>query len=307
VVETVAFVGLGTMGRPMALNVVKGGFALRTFDIVPSALEALATAGATAAASPADAASGADIVITMLPNGSHVEEAVFGPECVAEAISPDALFIDMSTIAPAVTDGIARRLAERGIAMLDAPVGRQQQHAVEGKLLIMVGGEKADLDRARPVLDRMGDTIVHCGPVGSGSRMKLVNNFMSITLNAVTAEALTLAEASGLNVELARQVMLGTVAGTGHMGTTYPAKVLKGDLSPGFMIDLALKDLGLALDLGRELGIPLETGRVAEKAHRAAGDAGHGRHDWMALYAHARERMGQKTLGRIQAVVATPA
>ena len=295
-VETVAFVGLGTMGRPMALNVVKGGFALRAFDIVPSAVEALAAAGATAAASPADAASGADIVITMLPNGSHVEEAVFGPECVAEAISPDALFIDMSTIAPAVTDGIARRLAERGIAMLDAPVGRQRQHAVEGKLLIMVGGEKADLDSARPVLDRMGDTIVHCGPVGSGSRMKLVNNFMSITLNAVTAEALTLAEASGLNVELARQVMLGTVAGTGHMGTTYPAKVLKGDLSPGFMIDLALKDLGLALDLGRELGIPLETGRVAEKAHRAAGDAGHGRHDWTALYAHARERMGQKTL-----------
>src|SRR5829696_7306852 len=267
------------MGRPMALNVVKGGFALRAFDIVPSAVEALAAAGATAAVSPADAASGADIVITKLPNGSHVEEAVLGPECVAEAISPDALFIDMSTIAPAVTDGIARRLAERGIAMLDAPVGRQQHHAVEGKLLIMVGGEKADLDRARPVLDRMGDTIVHCGPVGSGSRMKVVNNFMSITLNAVTAEALTLAEASGLNVELARQVMLGTVAGTGHMGTTYPAKVLKGDLSPGFMIDLALKDLGLALDLGRELGIPLETGRVAEKAHRAAGEAGHGRHD----------------------------
>ena len=155
-VEIVAFVGLGTMGRPMALNVVKGGFALRAFDIVPSAVGALTAAGAIAATSPADAASSADIVITMLPNGSHVEEAVFGPGGLAEAISPDALFIDISTIAPAVTDGVARRLAERGIAMLDAPVGRQQQHAVEGKLLIMVGGEKTDLDRAWPVLDRMG-------------------------------------------------------------------------------------------------------------------------------------------------------
>lgn len=291
--ETVAFIGLGTMGRPMALNIAKGGFALRIFDIVPSAMEAFMAAGATATASPRDAAAGADVVITMLPNGSHVEEAVFGPEGVAEAISPDALFIDMSTIAPAVTDGVARRLAERGIAMLDAPVGRQQQHAVEGKLLIMAGGEKADLDRARPVLDRMGDTIVHCGRVGSGSRMKVVNNFMSITLNFVTAEALTLAEASGLDVELARKVMLGTVAGTGHMGTTYPAKVLKGDLSPGFMIDLALKDLGLALELGRGLGLALETGRVAQEAYSAAGEAGHGRHDWTALYAHVRERMGQ--------------
>ncbi len=126
----------------MALNVVKGGFALCAFDIVPSAMEALVAAGAVAAASPRDAAAGADVVITMLPNGSHVEEAVFGPEGLAEAISPRALFIDMSTIAPAVTDGVARRLAERGIAMLDAPVGRQQQHAVEGKLLIMAAARR---------------------------------------------------------------------------------------------------------------------------------------------------------------------
>jgi 4-hydroxybutyrate dehydrogenase / sulfolactaldehyde 3-reductase len=288
VIRTVAFIGLGTMGRPMALNVLKGGSALRAYDIVPSAVQALADAGAAPAASPADAARGADAVITMLPNGSHVEEAVFGPDGVAGAMASDALYIDMSTIAPETTDRIAKRLSERGIRMLDAPVGRQQQHAVEGKLLIMVGGEAGDLDRARPVLERMGDTIIHCGPVGSGSRMKIVNNFMSIALNATTAEALTLAEASGLDVELARKVMLGTVAGTGHMGTTYPAKVLKGDLSPGFMIDLAIKDLGLALDLGRNLGLTLETGQVAARAYEAARAEGHGRHDWTALYAHVR-------------------
>ena len=289
--RTVAFIGLGTMGRPMALNILRRGFSVRAFDILPEAVEALAAAGATPAGSPADAARGADVVITMLPNSSHVEEAVFGPAGVAEGIGQGALYIDMSTIAPATTDAIARRLAGRGVAMVDAPVGRQQQHAVEGNLLIMVGGAEDEVARARPILDCMGDTIIHCGPVGSGARMKLVNNFMSITLNATTAEALALAEASGLEVELARKVMLGTVAGTGHMGTTYPAKVLKGDLSPGVMIDLALKDLRLALDLGHTVGLGLDSGRTAEKAYVEATQAGHGRHDWTALYAHVRDHM----------------
>src|SRR6266540_768128 len=227
---TVGFIGLGTMGRPMALNVIKAGFALRAYDIAPGAVAALAGAGAMATSSPAEAARGAEIIITMLPNGPHVEEAVFGLNGISETIGRDALFVDMSTIAPLTTDAVARRLAERGIAMLDAPVGRLPQHAIEGKLLIMVGGEAAHLERVRPVLEKMGDTIVHCGPIGSGARMKIVNNFMSITLNATTMEALTLAEASGLDPELARKVMLGTAAGQGHMGSTYPAKVLKGDL-----------------------------------------------------------------------------
>jgi 4-hydroxybutyrate dehydrogenase / sulfolactaldehyde 3-reductase len=288
--KTIGFIGLGTMGRPMASNLLKGGFALRAFDIVPSAINALGSAGVTSTGSPAEAAQGADVVITMLPNSSHVDEAVFGALGVADGIARDALYIDMSTIAPAMTDSLASRLAERGIAMVDAPVGRQQQHAIEGKLLIMAGGKASDIERARPVLERMGDTIVHCGPVGSGSRMKIVNNFMSTTLNATTAEALTLAETSGLDVELARKVMLGTVSGTGHMGTTYPAKVLKGDLAPGFMVDLALKDLRLAIEFGDSLGLELDTGRTAERVYVAASEAGHGKHDWTALYAYYRQR-----------------
>jgi 4-hydroxybutyrate dehydrogenase/sulfolactaldehyde 3-reductase len=274
----------------MALNLLKGGFQLVVFDIVPEAMSTLIDAGAAGAGSPAEAARVADCVITMLPNGSHVEEAVFGPSGIAETIRKDALYIDMSTIAPLVTDRIAARLGKRGIAMVDAPVGRSVQHAVDGKLLIMVGGTADAVERARPVLERMGDTIVHCGPAGAGSRMKIVNNFMSITLNATTAEALTLAEASGLDPELARQVMLGTAAGMGHMGSNYPAKVLKGDLTPGFMIDLAMKDLGLALELGESLDLPLDTGRAAVNAYKSARDAGHGRHDWTAVYAHARGR-----------------
>lgn len=293
-IRTIGFVGLGTMGKPMARNLLKGGFALRVNDLVPEAGADLVREGATWAASPAEAARGVDCVITMLPNGPNVEAALFGKDGLADAIGKSALYIDMSTIAPAVTDTVAARLAERGIAMLDAPVGRLPQHAAEGKLLIMVGGDAADLERARPLFDKLGDTIVHCGPVGAGARMKLVNNFMSITLNATTAEALTLAEASGLDPELARKVMLGTAAGQGHMGTTYPAKVLKGDISPGFMIDLAAKDLGLALELGSQVGLDLATGRAAQSTYADAQRQGQGRSDWTALYACTRVRLQKK-------------
>jgi 4-hydroxybutyrate dehydrogenase / sulfolactaldehyde 3-reductase len=286
----IGFIGLGTMGRPMARNLLNAGFILRVFDIESKAAEALVSAGATPATSAADAARGAESLITMLPNGEHVEAAVFGPAGAVETMEQGSLFIDMSTIAPAVTDRIASKLTEHGIATLDAPVGRSSQHAIEGKLLIMVGGAEGDLNRARPALDKLGDTIVHCGPIGSGARMKLVNNFMSITLNVTTAEALMLAEASGLDPELARKVMLGTVAGQGHMGTTYPAKVLTNDLTPGFMVDLAHKDLRLAVELASQLGVAVPTALAAREAYELARDVGHGRHDWTAVYAALRDR-----------------
>jgi 4-hydroxybutyrate dehydrogenase / sulfolactaldehyde 3-reductase len=286
----IGFIGLGTMGGPMARNLLKAGFALRVFDIEPKAAQALVSAGATAATSAADAARGAEAVITMLPNGEHVEAAAFGAAGAVETMQRGSLFIEMSTIAPSVTERLARKMTERGIAMLDAPVGRSPQHAVEGKLLIMVGGTEADLNRARPALEKLGDTIVHCGPAGSGARMKLVNNFMSITLNVTTAEALTLAEASGLDPQLARKVMLGTTAGQGHMGTTYPAKVLRNDLTPGFMVDLAHKDLGLALELASQLGVAVPTALAAGQAYDLARSEGHGRHDWTAVYSVLRGR-----------------
>lgn len=292
--STIGFIGVGTMGAPMARNIAKGGHVVRAFDVSEAALASVAANGITAAISPADAARGADYVITMLPNASHVEEAAFKPEGFAEAMDRSALYVDMSTIAPTATDSLAARMAERGIAMVDAPVGRQQQHAVEGKLMIMVGGGEADVARVRPILDLMGDTIIHCGPVGAGSRTKIVNNYMSITLNVLSAEALLLAERSGLDAEIARKVMMGTVAGQGHFGTTYPAKVLKGDLAPGFMIELALKDLGLALELARQIDSPVATGSVAEQLYREARDSGRGREDWTAIYAMMRGRTGAR-------------
>ena len=282
------------MGAPMARNLLKAGFALRVFDVSPNASQAVAAAGAAQAASPADAAREVQAVITMLPNGEDVEAAVFGPAGAIESMQQGSLLVEMSTIAPAVTDRIASKLKTRGIGMLDAPVGRSSQHAVEGKLLIMVGGGEADLQRARPILEKLGDTIVHCGKSGNGARMKVVNNFMSITANVTTAEALLLAEASGLDPELARKVMLGTTAGQGHMATTYPAKVLRNDLSPGFMIDLAHKDLGLGLDLASQLGVAVPTGTAAKPIYDLARSEGQGRNDWTAIYAFLRHRWRKK-------------
>jgi 4-hydroxybutyrate dehydrogenase/sulfolactaldehyde 3-reductase len=288
----IGFIGVGTMGAPMARNIAKGGHRVKAFDLDVAAVERLADAGIAPAASAADAARHVDVLITMLPNSSHVEKAAFGEGGFAEVLSRDALYIDMSTIAPATTDAIAARMAEKGVAMVDAPVGRQQSHAVAGKLLIMAGGEPEHVERAKPILSLMGDTIIHCGRVGMGSRMKIVNNYMSIALNSLAAEALVLAERSGLDPDLAREVMLGTVAGQGHFGTTYPAKVLKGDLAPGFMIDLAMKDLRLALDLAASLDAPVETGMAAAGSYEKAQGEGRGREDWTAVYAATRRRAG---------------
>lgn len=268
----------------MARNLLRAGFDVKAFDINRDAVAALEDDGAHPAESPADAARDCDELITMLPNGESVESALFGESGIAGALPRNALYIDMSTILPAQTDRIGKRLREQGTSMVDAPVGRSSQHAVDGKLLIMAGGEAGDLERARALLDCLGDTIVHCGPLGSGGRMKIVNNYMSIALNVLTAESLTMAERAGLDPELARQVMLGTVAGQGHMATTYPAKVLKGDLTPGFMVDLAHKDIGLALAMAAELDAPSWMGAVAQQAYGLARRDGRGSQDWTALY-----------------------
>jgi|SRR5579872_3673537 len=286
--EKIAFVGLGTMGGPMARNLVRAGYTVRVYDTNPEAVAKLVKEGAVAAATPADAARDADVAITMVPDSPQVEDALLAANGIASTLPQSAVYIDMSTIAPSATDRFIAALEKRGIDMVDAPVGRSPQHAADGKLLIMVGATPAVLERVRPILERMGDTIIHCGPPGMGARMKVVNNFMSVTLNVTTAEALTLAERSGLNPDIALSVMRGTTAGQGHMSTTYPAKVLRGDHTPGFAIDLAYKDLGLALDLAREVGLDVPTAVAARPVYDAARKDGHGREDWTALYTYLR-------------------
>jgi 4-hydroxybutyrate dehydrogenase/sulfolactaldehyde 3-reductase len=289
---TVGFIGLGQMGAPMSRNLMKkGGHKLRVYDATPAAIEALVKDGSTPAKSPKDAAKGAAVVFTMLPIGSIVEEVVFGVDGIVEGIARDALYIDMSTILPADTDRIGKRLAARGIAMVDAPVGRTSAAAVAGTSTFMVGGAPADVARARPYLEAMGEAIVHCGPLGTGARMKLVNNYMSCVLNLLTAEALTMAEACGIPVETALEVLRGTPAGRGHINTTWPNKALKGDATPEFMLDLAFKDLGLALETAAGVNVPLATGAVARQMYALARAQGRGRDDWTTAIYHTVRRL----------------
>ncbi|EAA2166327.1 sulfolactaldehyde 3-reductase, partial [Shigella sonnei] len=238
------------------------------------------------------AAAGAEFIITMLPNGDIVRQVLLGEKGVCEAVSSDALLIDMSTIHPLQTDALIRELQEKGISMMDAPVGRTSVNAIDGTLLILAGGTDEQIARARPILMCMGNELVEAGGPGMGIRVKLINNYMSIALNALSSEAAVLCESLGLNLDVAIKVMSGTAAGKGHFTTTWPGKVLKGDLSPAFMVDLALKDLRIAVDVARETGAPLNMGIAAESYYAAASQDGKGRQDWSALLNQVRQQAG---------------
>lgn len=289
---TVGFIGLGQMGRPMARNLARGGHTVRVFDSSAAAVEGLVAEGAVGCASPAECAKGAEVVITMLPNGDIVRSVLFGDQGVVGAISKDAVVIDMSTIHPAQTDAIAADLKARGIAFVDAPVGRTSDHAEKGTLLILAGADADMVAKLAPLFDKMGSETIVTGAVGRGIRVKIINNYMSIALNSLSAETAALCEAIGLPFETALAVMSGTPAGKGHFTTSWPGKVLKGDLTPAFMIDLAHKDIGIALDLANQVHLPMPMGAAAREVYSAARAAGRGRQDWSAILEHVRQLGG---------------
>ncbi|WP_373356257.1 sulfolactaldehyde 3-reductase [Pseudoroseicyclus sp. CXY001] len=287
----IGFVGLGTMGLPMALNLVRGGHDVAGFDLSQAALDTLAEAGGRAATSAADAATGSALTITMLPRAEHVETAVFGPGGILEGAAPDTILVNMSTILPDETLALAKRLDGK-MRMLDAPVGRSALEAKRGALLILASGTADAQAAAAPAFDCMGNKTIDCGELGNGSRVKIINNFMGVSLNALTAEALTLAEASGLDLRLALDVMRGTIAGIGHMGVTYPNKVLKGDLEPGFPSELAHKDLALAMRLAADRHTPAPMGAAALQTYSIVLSQGDGRLDYCAVFPTLRRLAG---------------
>ncbi|EPJ5580711.1 sulfolactaldehyde 3-reductase [Citrobacter farmeri] len=290
----IAFIGLGQMGAPMASNLLKQGHQLSVFDVDADAVQRLVEKGAQPARSPAQAAEGAEFVITMLPNGDLVRRVLLGEEGVCESLSPQALVIDMSTIHPLQTDKLIAELHAKGFAMMDVPVGRTSDHAVAGTLLLLAGGTPDQVEHATPVLMAMGNELINAGGPGMGIRVKLINNYMSIALNALSAEAAVLCEALGLSFDVALQVMSGTPAGKGHFTTSWPNKVLKGDLSPAFMIDLAHKDLGIALDVANQLHVPVPLGAASREVYNQARAAGRGREDWTAILEQVRTTAGLK-------------
>ena len=291
----IGFIGLGAMGLCMARNLLSNGHKVIGFDFSKVAMDAHVENGGEIAISAAEASAEANFAIAMLPNGDAVKQAVLGPSGVAENLPNDSLFIDMSTIHPLETDQIRQDLLDQGIAMVDAPVGRTSVEAELGKSLFMVGAEKCDFDAVQPILACMGDTFIDCGGPGTGSRMKIVNNLMTTSLNVLTAQVLTFSAATGLNQNVALEVMGGTAAGRGHMSTTYPSKVLRGDLEPAFMIDLAKKDLDIAIKFSETLGVPISMAIQAEKIYTDAQVDGRGRQDWTAIFDMLQKKQHSKS------------
>jgi 4-hydroxybutyrate dehydrogenase/sulfolactaldehyde 3-reductase len=279
----VAFVGLGTMGRPMALNLIAKGHDLAVYDINKRSTERFDKQRCRIAASPSDAARDAEVVITMLPSSREVREAVLGPSGAVSAMRAGVLFIDMSTGSASESALLAGELADRGIRMLDAPVGRTPHDAERRTLMIIVGGREDDVAFARPLFEAMGDTIHHMGPSGCGIRTKLVNNYMSMVNILLVAEALTLAAKCGLDRSRVVQVLSGTTAGRGQLSVNYPKKVLAGDITPDFPLRMGLKDIGLALDLGAEVGAPLSLGSTAREYFALAKSWGREEQDCTAM------------------------
>lgn len=282
-IKSIGFVGLGTMGMGMAGQLLKHGFAVRGFDVDAAKTAALAADGAVACASIREVCDAADAIITMLPREEHVRDVLMGDDGVTQHARPGTLVIEMSTIFPAASLAIGAALKTAGLRMMDAPVGRTPADARTGTLLILAGGERADFDLALPLFEAMGDKVLHLGPPGSGIRMKVINNYMSMVNMVLTAETLALARKAGIELAAAAEVLQNTVAGRGQINVNYPRKVLAGDISPDFPIALGRKDLSLATKLGEELGVPLFLGASASQLFVAACESGRAGQDCTAM------------------------
>lgn len=280
---TVGFIGLGRMGRPMASNMCRKGFRLVVNDINKDAVKELELLQAKGAATVAEVARQSEVIITMLPDGPVVREVVGGPDGIIANAPEGALIMDMSTVEPGTTDDLAAQAKAKGLAYVDAPVGRLAAHADRGESLFMVGAEPEDFERVKPMLEAMGTTIYHCGGVGTGTRTKLVNNFLAVASCQFNAEALALSQGLGLNLESTLDVIYGTTAMNGQLKINWPDKVLAGDTSPGFTIDLAHKDLSLIMQAANAAKVPMPMAAAAREMFSAARARGFGSQDFSAM------------------------
>lgn len=279
----IGFIGLGRMGRPMAANLQKKGFALTVHDINPAAVATLTELGARAVGSAAEIAKASDIVITMVPGSPELRAIALGPDGLLANGRPGQILMDMSTVEPQATDEVIRQAAARGITVVDAPVGRLSSHADRGESLFMVGASAEDFQRVRPLLEAMGTTIHHCGKAGTGIRTKLVNNYLAVVSCQLNAEALALSQRLGLNLEMTLEVINGTTAQNGQLRLNWPSKVLAGDISPGFTIDLAHKDLTLILNAANAARVPMPLAAVAREMFSLARSTSYAQADFSAV------------------------
>lgn len=286
---TIAFIGLGNMGAPMAANLIQAGYTLTVFDLIEQAMADAVALGAHRADSAAAAAGDAEIVISMLPAGKHVADLYTGEGGLLEAVSSGTLLVDCSTIDAETARKVATAAAERGLLMIDAPVSGGVNGAKAGGLTFMVGGEAEAVERASPLFDVMGKTYFHAGPAGAGQVAKMCNNMLLGILMTGTSEAINLAVANGLDPAVVSEIMKNASGGNWALNVynPYPGVMDNAPASngykPGFGVDLMLKDLGLAMDSSLKNGVATPLGSMARNLYSVHSQSGHGGDDFSSI------------------------
>jgi len=280
--EKIGFVGIGIMGKPMALNLLKAGYELTVHNRTRAKAEQLLTEGAAWAANPADVANRSDVVIICVTDTPDVRDVLLGQSGVIAAARPGLICIDMSTISPAATKEMGQILEGKGVTLIDAPISGGEIGAIEGKLSIMMGGPKKAVEKVRPLMEVMGQTVTYCGPLGSGQITKLANQVMVIHTIMSLAEGLAFAEKAELDLETTLKVTSAGAAASHSLKALGP-KVIAGDLKPAFMVDLQQKDLRLILEYAEQLKQPLPGVALARQLLAVLQAQGRGRDGTQAL------------------------
>ncbi|MEU3170345.1 NAD(P)-dependent oxidoreductase [Streptosporangium sp. NPDC006930] len=289
----IAFIGLGTMGFPMAHQLVRAGHPVTVVPHVSmTAAHRLAEDGAAIATTPADAARDADVVITMLPSATEVRAVLFEESGATGTARPGTLVVDMSTIGPKAARSIARRLGEMGLAFMDAPVSGGPARAHNGTLTTIVGADEDTLATARPVLAHMASTVFHAGPVGAGQAAKICNNLLVAACMLANAEALTLGTASGVDPHTLREIILASTGANWQLEHIVPQTILANDFDPRFALSLLLKDLDVAGEVAEDVASPFHVGGLARQMFGRAEASFGGRTDFSAVVKLYQEALG---------------
>lgn len=288
----IGYIGLGNMGGPMCRNIIKGGHEVVVFDLNPAAVQACVEVGGKAGGSLAETVAGADVIVTSLPMPTDVEAVALGPGGILENAKEGAIYVDLSTNSPTVVKRIAAALEEKGIRMLDAPVSGGVAGAEKGTIAIMIGGDRNAFQSCLPMFESFGKTIVHTGALGSGSVAKLVNNMLAFCNMTAAAEAMMLGAAGGIDHDTLVEV-INNSSGASFAFRTVNHKVKKGDWSPNFALNLANKDMRLALELAEQLDVPMSIAPQVKTLFHAARSMGWGDSDVTALM-----RVYETTMGR---------
>ena len=280
--EKIGFIGLGIMGKPMSLNLLKAGFSVTVYNRTEAKADELVKAGAQKAATPAEVAGNSDIIITIVSDTADVQEVILAENGVIEGVKSGSVVIDMSTISPAVTKEIAEKLQEKNVEMLDAPVSGGDTGAINGTLAIMVGGNEYTFKRCLPVFEAMGKTITYVGGNSMGQTTKLCNQILVTVTNMAVSEAVLFAQKAGLDANVMIEATKGGAAGSWQLANLGP-KMVAEDYAPGFMIDLQQKDLRLVLEAAREMNLPLPAAGFVNQLFAGSQNRGEGRLGTQAL------------------------